>query len=229
MNISEEIRQRLFENQDLGYRDFHAKLMPNIDKENIIGVRNPAVRALAKEYIKREDISDFLADIPHRYYEENNLHVLLIEKTKDFDLCVKQFCDFLPYVNNWATCDIPSPKAFKKNTQKLYPQIKKWLASGETYTVRFGIEMLMNFCLDENFSLDHLQLVADVQSDEYYVNMMRAWYFATALAKQYEAALPFLEERKLDRWTHNKTISKAHDSFRITDEQKEYLKTLRIK
>lgn len=229
MNINEEIKQKLFENKDEGYRDFQSRLMPNIDKEKIIGVRNPVVRNLAKEYSKKDNISEFVNNPVHEFYEENNLHILIIEKEKDFDKCVSLLDEFLPYVDNWATCDMASPKVFAKNTERLYPKILEWINSGKTYTVRFGIQMLMNFYLTDKFDVSHCEKVCEIKSDEYYVNMMRAWYFATALAKQYEAVLPFIEKKKLDKWTHNKTISKAHDSFRITKEQKEYLKTLRIK
>lgn len=223
------IQQRLFELQDLKYRDFHCRLMPTVDPETVIGVRTPALRALAKELAGSEEAAEFLKNLPHRYYEENNLHGFLIERIKDYGDTVAALDAFLPYVDNWATCDLMSPKVFKKHPDELLLKIDEWLASGETYTVRFGIEMLMSFYLDERFEPLYLEKVARVKSEEYYINMMIAWYFATALAKQYEAALPYIENRRLERWTHNKTIQKAVESYRITDRQKAYLKTLKIK
>ena len=223
------IQQRLFALQDLKYRDFHCKLMPTVDPETVIGVRTPALRALAKELGGSAEAAEFLKALPHAYYEENNLHGFLIERLKDYGETVAALDAFLPYVDNWATCDLMSPKVFKKHTNELLVKIDEWLASSETYTVRFGVEMLMSFYLDERFSSRYLEKVAEVKSEEYYINMMIAWYFATALAKQYEAALPYIERRRLDKWTHNKTIQKAVESYRITDEQKAYLKTLKIK
>ena len=223
------IQQRLFELQDLKYRDFQCKLMPTVAPETVIGVRTPALRALAKELAGSEEAAEFLKILPHEYYEENNLHGFLIERLKDYGETVAALDAFLPYVDNWATCDLMSPKVFKKHTNELLVKIDEWLASSETYTVRFGVEMLMSFYLDERFSSRYLEKVAEVKSEEYYINMMIAWYFATALAKQYEAALPYIERRRLDKWTHNKTIQKAVESYRITDEQKAYLKTLKIK
>ena len=227
--ISEIVLSRLFELQDTDYRDFHSRLMPNIEYENIIGVRTPALRKLAKELAKHPQINEFLDALPHRYYEENNLHAFIIETIKDYDECVSRLDAFLPYVDNWATCDMMSPKVLKKHTGELYDRIKAWIASGETYAVRFGIELLMNLYLDEEFAPEYPELVVSVRSEEYYVNMMRAWYFATALAKQYDLILPFIEQRRLDAWTHNKTIQKAIESYRITDEQKAYLRTLKIR
>lgn len=227
MTMSEKIRAQLFEMQDLKYRDFQAKLIPTIDKENVIGVRTPRVRALAKEVAKDPDIHDFLADLPHTYYDENNVHAFVIEQIKDYETCLKEVERFLPYINNWATCDMESPKIFAKHTEELLEPIRRWLASGETYTVRFGIGMLMTFYLDEKFAPEYPEMVACVRSQEYYVNMMIAWYFATALAKQYETAVTYLENNRLDDWTHNKTIQKARESFRITAQQKAYLAGLR--
>ena len=223
------IQQRLFELQDLKYRDFQCKLMPTVAPETVIGVRTPALRALAKELAGSEEAAEFLKILPHEYYEENNLHGFIIERLKGYDETVAALDAFLPYVDNWATCDLMSPKVFKKHTEELLGKIDEWLASDKTYTVRFGIEMLMSFYLDERFEPLCLEKVASVKSEEYYINMMIAWYFATALAKQYEAALPYIENRRLERWTHNKTIQKAVESYRITDEQKAYLKTLKIK
>lgn len=228
-DIEKTVQARLFEMQDLSYRDFHSKLMPTVDKEKIIGVRVPELRKFAKEFAKTEEAKDFLKILPHKYYEEDNLHAFLIEQIKDFDECVSALDDFLLYVDNWATCDMMTPKVFKKNTDELLPKINEWLISDYTYEVRFAIGMLMKLYLDENFDEKYLKLVAGVKSDEYYINMMIAWYFATALAKQREKTLPYIENRALDKWTHNKAIQKAVESYRITKEQKEYLKTLKIK
>lgn len=228
MHVEEYIEGRLFELKDPGYREFHSRLMPTIDKETIIGVRTPQLRKLAKEFGRMPEAAEFLKKLPHRYYEENNLHGLLIETIRDYEECLQAVNVFLPYIDNWATCDMLSPKVFGRHLAELLPQVKAWIDSGKTYTVRFGIGMLMRFYLDEEFSVDYARLVAGVKSDEYYVNMMVAWYFATALAKQYEAVLPFLKQHCLAKWTHNKTIQKAVESYRITDEQKVYLKTLRV-
>lgn len=228
MRVEEYIEDRLFELRDPGYREFHSRLMPTIDKETIIGVRTPRLRKLAKEFGKMPESAEFIKKLPHRYYEENNLHGLLIETIRDYEECLQAVNAFLPYIDNWATCDMLIPKVFGKHLEELLPQVKAWIDSGKTYTVRFGIGMLMRFYLDEKFDLDYARLVAGVTSEEYYVNMMAAWYFATALAKQYEAVVPFLEQHCLAKWTHNKTIQKAVESYRITDEQKAYLKTLRV-
>ena len=228
-DINERIRRQLFELQDLKYRDFNASLIPNVDKETVIGVRTPQLRKLAKELSKEPDIGIFLRTLPHKYYEENNLHGLIIESMKDYEKCIAEMELFLPYIDNWATCDIISPKVFKKHLPELLDEIKVWMSSDHTYTIRFGIEMLMSFYLDEQFKPEYPEMVACVKSEEYYVNMMIAWYFATALAKHYEKALSYLEEQKLDVWTHNKTIQKAVESHRITPEQKAYLKTLKRK
>ena len=227
MTIQEEILQRLFALQDLQYRDFQAKLMPTVDKNTIIGVRTPELRKLAKEFAKREDIGAFLDALPHGYYDENNLHGFILCEEKDFDRVIARLDAFLPYIDNWATCDLLSPKVFKKNKAELLPHIRRWLASSKVYTIRFGIEMLLSHYLDEDFAPEYLNWVAVLRSEEYYINMMIAWYFATALDKQYEAALPILLERRLAPWTHNKTIQKAIESYRITDEQKAYLRSLK--
>ena len=224
--VREKIQKDLFALADPGYRDFHAKLMPTISKETIIGVRTPALRNYAKHV---EDAEIFLSDLPHAYYEENNLHGFLIEREKDFDTCISKIDAFLPYVDNWATCDLMSPKVFRKNRTELLEHCKRWMAEKETYTIRFGMETLMTHFLDEDFKPEYLDMVASVHSREYYVNMMIAWFFATALAKQYKATLPFLEEQKLEVWTHNKTIQKAIESYRVKEEQKEYLRTLKRK
>ena len=208
------------------YCEFSAKLMPTVEKETVIGIRVPILRAYAKSL---EDYETFLKNLPHRYFEENNLHAFLIERERDFDCCIKKLEAFLPYVNNWATCDGMKPKVLKKEPEKLLLYIQKWITSKETYTVRYAINLLMSYYLDEHFQPEYLKMVCNVQSDEYYINMMRAWYFATALAKQYEATLPYLQNHLLDEWTHNKTIQKAVESYRISDEQKTYFRTLRRK
>ena len=226
----EQLRADLRELQDLKYRDFHSNLMPGIDKEDIIGIRMPVLRKFAGNFAKTEDAKAFLKDIPHRYYEENNLHMMLLGKIREFDRCLQETIDFLPFVNNWATCDFPAPKCFAKNKEKLLPYIEKWLDSGKTYTIRYGIGMLMRLYLEpETFSPEYPQWVAAVHSEEYYVNMMVAWYFATALAKQWDAVLPYIEDRRLTRWCHNKSIQKAVESNRITPEQKDHLRGLRWK
>ena len=225
----DELQQELFKLQDLKYRNFHSKLMPGIDKETIIGIRTPVLRKFAKEFAKTEAAEAFLKELPHQYYEENNLHMLLISDIKDYEHCLAEVKRFLPYINNWATCDIPRPKCFAKNIAELFPAIKEWIASGDTYTIRYGIGTLLSFYLDEGFQMEDLDLAAGVRREEYYVKMMAAWYFATALAKQYDAALPYLRQRRLDRWTHNKTIQKAVESYRITPEQKDELRSLRWK
>ena len=223
------IQQRLFELQDTAYRDFQAKLIPGRSPESMIGVRTPALRKLAKELAKRDDIDSFLQELPHAYFDEDQLHAFIISENKDFASSVEQTERFLPFVDNWATCDQLSPKVFGKHKQELLPYIRKWIGSDETYTVRFAIGMLMSHFLDADFDPAYPEMVASVRSEEYYINMMIAWYFATALAKQYDAVLPYVEERRLDSWTHNKTIQKAVESYRITSEQKEYLKSLKIR
>ena len=228
-NINNYIEKKLFGMQDLKYRSFHLKLMPGVDPETVIGVRTPELRSFSSEIFKRDDKENFLSDLPHKYYDENNLHGFVIEKIKDYDECVEKIDRFLPYVNNWATCDLMSPKIFKKHKEKLIEDIKRWMASSHTYTIRFGIEMLMSFFLDEDFKEEYLHMVAEVSSEEYYVNMMIAWFFATALAKQYKKTLPYMENKVLEKWTHNKSIQKAVESRRITKEHKEYLKSLKIK
>lgn len=226
--ITEEIREEIFRLQDAKYREFHSRLIPNVKYDAIIGVRTPQLRNYAKQIAKREDIGEFLRDLPHSYYDENQLHAFLISEIQDFSECTQEVCRFLPYIDNWATCDQLSPKVFRKHHPELLVWIREWIASDHTYTVRFAIGMLMAHFLDEDFELRYPEMVAEVCSEEYYVNMMRAWYFATALAKQYEAALPFMEERRLDVWTHNKSIQKAIESRRITPEQKAYLRGLKV-
>lgn len=223
-----EILAELFRNQDAAYRNFQAKLLPTLSPQTIIGVRTPVLRKLAKQLSREGDVADFLSDLPHRYFDENQLHGFLISEIKDFDRCMNALTDFLPFVNNWATCDQMSPKVFKKHRAELLEQIKIWLSSTETYTVRFGVGMLMRHFLDEDFDPEWPKMVLAIQSEEYYVKMMIAWYFATALAKQYEAVLPILEGKCLDTWTHNKAIQKALESYRISAGQKQYLRTLKV-
>ena len=225
--IIEKIRQQLFELQDKKYGEFQAKLMPTIARETVIGVRTPALRKYAKELAKEKDVSEFLQDLPHQYFEENQLHAFIICEQKNYEECIKELNFFLPYVDNWATCDQMSPKVFRKHHGELLEQIKIWMDSDKTYTIRYGIGMLMAHFLEEDFEITYVEMVADIRSEEYYVNMMIAWYFATALAKQYEAVVPFIEKRRLDNWTHRKAIQKAVESYRITKEQKEYLKGLK--
>jgi len=227
--ITDEIQKELFARQDTAYRDFQSKLIPGLADGAMIGVRTPQLRKMAKQYAKREDISAFLSVLPHTYFDENQLHAFIISERRDFAQCMAELTRFLPFVDNWATCDQLSPKLFQKHRQKLLPYINEWLSSDQTYVVRFGIGMLMEHFLDEDFDLCYPETVACLRSDEYYVNMMIAWYFATALAKQYQAVLPFLENGRLAPWTHNKAIQKAVESLRITSEQKAYLKTLKIK
>lgn len=225
----EAIRQELFRRRDEGYRALQMKILPTVPAERIIGVRTPALRSYAKELAREGTAAAFLSDLPHAYFDEDQLHAFLLSEIKDFDRCVAAVDRFLPYVDNWATSDQLSPKCFKKHRQALLPYIERWIDSGDTYPVRFGVGMLMQHYLDEAFDPRYLQTVADIRSEAYYVNMMRAWYFATALAKQYEAALPYLEQRQLDPWTHQKAIQKAVESYRVSAEQKQYLKTLRIR
>ena len=227
--ITEEIRRKLFSLQDEPYKTFQLKLIPTIDPETMIGVRTPALRKLAKELSKDPDINEFLQDLPHQYFDENQLHAFLISEIKVFDKCMEQTETFLPFINNWATCDQLSPKVFKKHRQDLLPHIRVWIKSKETYTVRFGIGILMQHFLDEDFDPAYPELVSKIRSEEYYINMMIAWYFATALAKQYDAVLPYIEQKKLAPWTHNKAIQKARESYRVTQEQKDYLKSLKVK
>lgn len=223
------IQKELFLLQDKDYRDFNSKLIPTLEKEKIIGVRTPLLRKYAKDFAKSENTEAFLSALPHKYYEENNLHALLILRIKDFDRCVDAITRFLPYIDNWATCDMMSPKVLKKNPDALLNKIREWIESDRTYTVRYGIKCLMDFYLDENFSEEILFLVAEVSHEDYYVKMVQAWFFATALYKQYDATIPFIEKKRLSAWVHNKTIQKAIESYRIEDDAKTYLKQLKIK
>lgn len=224
-----EIQQRLFALQDEEYADFQAKLTPTIPREQFIGVRVPVVRKLAKELWKEGNIEAFLEELPHKYYDENMLHGLLLSEMKDYAKCLDAVERFLPYVDNWAVCDIMSPKVFAKHKEKFILKIREWSASKETYTCRFGMEMLMSHYLNQDFLPEYLEIPASVKSDEYYVNMMIAWFFATALAKQWDSTIPYIEQNRMDKWVHNKTIQKAVESYRITAEQKTYLRSLKIK
>ena len=219
--------ERLSGLADEKYKDFQSKLVPNIPKDTMIGVRTPDLRMITKELRGTEEAEKFLAELPHSYYEETMIHFFLIAMIPDFEECAKAVETFLPYVNCWAVCDQATPKVFTKNHEKLLPLIRKWIKSEQVYTVRFAIRMLMNEFLEEDFRSEYLELVAGVRGEDYYIRMMVAWYFATALAKQYDASVVYIEERRLDPWTHKKTIQKAIESYRISEEHKEYLKTLR--
>ena len=227
--IKEEIQKELFGLCDDKYKELQKKIIPTVQPDKIIGVRTPELRKYARQLLKRDDLNDFIHDLPHRYYDENQLHAFTISGIKDYGICIDEVNRFLPYVDNWATCDQMSPKVFAKHKKELLEQIVKWMGSKETYTVRFGIGMLMQHFLDEEFDIKYPEMVAKIRSDEYYVNMMTAWYFATALAKQYDAVIPFIQGQKLEKWTHNKAIQKSVESYRISDEQKVYLKSLKIR
>lgn len=227
--IIDEIREELYSLQDIKYRDFQAKLIPTIESGSMIGVRTPDLRRLARKLSGRADIGVFLSGLPHKYFEENQLHAFIISGMKDYELCMSELEKFLPFVDNWATCDQMSPKVFKKHRDELLDHVRKWISGTETYTVRFAVGMLMEHYLDEDFDPAYPEMAAKIRSDEYYVRMMVAWYFATALAKQYDSVISYIEDRRLDVWTNNKTIQKAVESYRITPEQKEYLRTLKIK
>ena len=225
----DEIVTELFKMRDVDYAQFQGKLIPTVSSDRVIGVRTPALRAFAKDLYKDPDIDEFLCATPHQYFDEDQLHAFVISLEKDFDKCIALVEEFLPFIDNWATCDQLSPKCFKKEQKKLLSYIKVWIKSNHTYTVRFAIGMLMQHYLDDGFKTEYADMVAEVRSDEYYINMMIAWYFATALAKQYESIVPYIEERRLAVWVHNKAIQKSVESYRITAEQKEYLRTLKIK
>lgn len=222
-----DIEKELFELQDIEYREFQCSLMPTVSKDKVIGVRIPYLRKMAKDLHKSPVAEDFMNKLPHKYYEEYNLHGFLIEKINDFDATVKRLDEFLPYVDNWATCDSVSLKVLGKYPERLKSKIYEWLSSEHTYTVRYAIKMLMTHFLDEDFDCRYLDTVCEIKSEEYYIRMMQAWYFATALAKQYDAAIVYIEDSRLDTWVHNKAIQKAIESYRITPEQKAYLRTLK--
>ena len=225
--MTQTITEALFSLQDPEYRQFQCRLMPPAAPETVIGVRTPELRALAKKLKADPCAEAFLSELPHRYYEENNLHAFLIEQIADYDACIRALERFLPFVDNWATCDMLRPKCFKRHLEELLQQIEVWLAAEHPFTVRFGIEMLMTYYLDEAFAPHYLELVAGVRREEYYVNMMCAWYFATALAKQWDSVIGYLEENRLPLWVHNKTIQKAVESYRIDNERKDYLRSLK--
>ena len=246
-----ELVKRLLAEQDLKYRDFHASLLPNIDKKSIIGVRVPTMRKIAKEFAAGAtpaELGKFLDKLPHKYFEENQVHLFAVERIKDFDECLRRIEQFLPYIDNWAVCDGKSPKVLLKDESRFYAKICEWLKSTKPYTVRFGVNMLMNFFLDERFSKEHLKLVAAIDenlfdddstgaaqasvnaarpTDRYYVQMVVAWYMATALAKQWDATFPYIKGRKLSPWIHAKSIQKACESYRITADQKGILRGLK--
>lgn len=224
---TEEIRARLFELRDMEYKRFNSKLIPTVDAELIIGVRTPELRKMAKS-LEKEPTEAFLAALPHKYFEENQLHAFIISEMKDFDACIRELERFLPHIDNWASCDQLSPKVLRNNKESLLPYIKKWLDSGEEYIVRFGIGMLMEHFLGDGFKKEYAASVAAVKSEAYYVKMMAAWYFATALAKNWDETLPFIEERRLEKWTHNKAIQKSVESYRIDPDKKAYLRTLKM-
>ncbi|MBQ9059660.1 MAG: DNA alkylation repair protein [Firmicutes bacterium] len=227
--MTDKIRERLFQLQDEKYRDFQVKLLPTVEQDHVIGVRTPELRKLAKELKGSDEAAGFLQELPHSFFDENQLHAFLISEIRDFDQCLREVNRFLTYVDNWATCDQLSPRVFKKEKNQLLQHIWRWMGSDETYTVRFGIGMLMQHFLDDGFDPAYPEKVAKIRSPEYYVNMMIAWYFATALAKQYDHVISFIENQRLDAWTHNKAIQKSVESYRIRPEQKEYLKSLRIR
>lgn len=224
--MHKELSSALFDLQDPQYKAFHCRLIPNISPDTVLGIRMPELRKFGRSIKDTPEAQAFLHDLPHPYYDENNLHGILISEMKDFDRTVAALDAFLPFVDNWATCDLLSPKAFRRAGERVLPHVRRWMASGYTYTVRFGIGELMRDFLDAQFKPDYLFWVADIHSREYYINMMIAWYFATALAKQYESTLPYFENRVLDQWTHNKAIQKAKESFRVTDAHKAYLSEL---
>lgn len=223
-----EIQKKLYALQDISYRDFNSGLIPDIPVKKQIGVRIPDIRRLAKEIRNTEKATEFLNCLPHEYFEENNLHGYLLESINDFDKAMEMTEKFLPFIDNWATCDTITIKAFRKNIPALYEKTKDWLKSDNTFTVRFGINMLMKFFLDENFSEEVPLLVAEIESKEYYINMARAWFFQTAMTKQKETVLPYISEQKLDKWTHNKTIQKCTESYRISDDDKKLLKEMKL-
>lgn len=223
------VRTELAALADQNYREFNSKLMPTVEKSTVFGVRTPVLRKFAKEFFKDPRSKEFLTALPHKYFEENQLHAFLTEQIKDFDRCLSAVEAFLPFIDNWATCDCFSPAVFKKDPDRLLPHIEKWLTSSHVYTVRYGVVMLMRYFLDERFDEKYLKWVAKVPTDDYYLSMAVAWYFATALSKQYDAVLPYIQGRLLDKATHNRAIQKAVESFRVSEKQKFRLKTLRIK
>lgn len=225
MNITEQLEKIA----DLKMAEFSSKLNPTIDKDKFLGIKTPVLRDYAKNLSKADELNAFLDELPHKYFEENQLHGLSLSLIKDFDECINRLEAFMPYIDNWAVCDQTSPKVFKKNKDKLLPYIEKWIKLNEPYTVRFAVNMLMQHFLDDDFKPEYLNMVATIKSEHYYVQMVQAWYFATALAKQYDDAVQLIENNILSKWVHNKTIQKSVESFRITNEHKLYLKSLKIK
>lgn len=223
-----DIQKKLFKMQDTAYRDFHSRLMPETDKEKVIGVRTPELRKFAKQFYGTTEADKFLSQLPHRYYEEDNLHAFLIEQIKDYGEVISKLDEFLPYVDNWATCDMMKPKIFKKHLPELKEKCFEWLDSPHTYAVRFGIVMLMTHFLDDEFDISIPEKISQIRSEEYYIKIAVAWYFATALAKRYDETIPFIKNNKLDPWTHNKAIQKAKESYRIRQEHKDFLNTMKI-
>lgn len=226
--MSEQIKSLLRTMQDAGYRSFQCNLMPTVDPGTVLGIRMPQLRALAKQLRSHPDLECFLRQLPHEFYEENNLHALFISQMQDYACCIKELDRFLPYVDNWATCDSLRPKCFSKHTDLLLAPIKHWLTSEKTYAVRFAIEMLMVHYLTDKFDCCYPAMVAAIKSDDYYINMMIAWYFATALAMQYDSVIFYLEQRVLEPWVHNKTIQKALESYRVPADLKSYLRQLKL-
>ena len=224
-----KIQKRLFLLGDNSYKDFHSKLIPTVPQEKVIGVRIPALRKYAKELFDTPDASEFLGILPHEFYDEDNLHAFLIEQIKDYDLLIERIDEFLPYIDNWATCDMMSPKCFAKNTHKLYKNALRWMESKHTYAIRFGICIMMKHYLGDGFKKEYSDKIASIRSDEYYVKMAVSWYFATALTRRYDEHLPYIEKHRLDKWTHNKAIQKACESYAVPKEHKDYLKKLKIK
>ena len=222
-----KIQKDLFSFSDPDYKAFHSKLMPGISPDTIIGIQTPVLRKYAKKIIDTEEAKEFLAVLPHYYYEENNLHGILIEHIKDYSLLIRELDLFLPYIDNWATCDLISPKLFKSHLNELKDDAIRWLGSEKVFTIRFGIKTLMSHYLDDSFDISYPKIISEIHSEEYYVNMASAWYFATALAKQYDTIIPYIENGLLSEWVHNKTIQKAIESHRISEKQKSYLKTLK--
>lgn len=222
-----DIAQRLLAESEPDNADFMFRLLPGMRREDILGVRMPALRRLARELRGTLEAAAFMAALPHRYLDEDNLHAILVSDLRDFEACLAALDAFLPFVDNWATCDAIAPACFKKHTDALLPQARRWMASAHPYTCRCGIGMLMRYYLEDAFDPQQLEWVSSIPANEYYIHMMIAWYFATALAKQYDAALPYLQQRRLDRRTHNKTIQKALESYRVTDAHKAELKALR--
>ena len=220
--------EKLKKFQDMKYRDMQIRIIPSVDPKSVIGVRTPDLKAIAKDILRSGDYRNFLEGLPHEYFEENQIHSFIISGMKDLGECMEELEIFLPYVDNWATCDQLSPKIFKKHKDVVLEHIKQWIKSDKTYTVRFGIGMLMGHFLDDDFDPVYPEMVAGIRSDEYYINMMIAWYFATVIAKQYESVIPYIEGKRLDDWTHNKAIQKCLESRRITEEKKSYLKSLKI-